>query len=129
MRNPTVPIAWGELVDKITILKIKLLKLVDEQSIKNVQREYGILNAIFFEQKELKTMLSGLQNELQKINEELWEIEDKIRDKERSQVFDQEFIKLARSVYFTNDKRADIKRKINMLCSSELIEEKSYSQY
>ena len=125
---PTVEVSWGELVDKLTILEIKERRLIAPDAVANVRRELAALNKV----------LSGLQppegfaalkDGLVAVNESLWEIEDNIRAKEASSSFDREFIELARSVYFNNDKRAALKREINLLLKSDLIEEKQYTAY
>ncbi len=119
----------GELLDKITILQIKSERIDDESKLENINKELHVLRSLWnaspYSENELDENISTLKA----INEELWDIEDKIRDKEGEQIFDQGFIELARSVYFTNDKRAEIKRAINSKTGSELIEEKSYSDY
>ena len=129
MKTPLIPISWGELFDKITILQIKLENLQDKNALKNVKIEYDelfkIYNNNFLEDENAKRLLA----ELKTINKRLWNIEDDIRDKERHKTFDKEFIELARSVYITNDERSRIKRKINETFGSQLIEEKSYSDY
>jgi hypothetical protein len=129
MKIPLTPISWGELFDKITILQIKLENLQDQNALKNVKIEYDqlfkIYNNNFLEDENAKRLLTDLKN----INKTLWNIEDDIRDKERYKTFDEEFIELARSVYITNDERSRIKRIINNTFDSELIEEKSYSDY
>ena len=129
MKTPLIPISWGELFDKLTILQIKLENLKDKKALKNVKIEHDQLHLIF------NNNLLGDQNaklfltDLKEINKKLWNIEDKIRDKERNKVFDKEFVELARSVYITNDKRSSIKRNINKIFRSEIIEEKSYEDY
>ena len=129
MNSPQVPISWGELFDKITILQIKLENLTSKNALENVERELKKLQSILT-QNGPKTMETiRLEGELRQINQQLWGIEDKIRDKERTNSFDDEFIQLARSVYITNDERSRIKRKINELLGSELVEEKSYAEY
>ena len=129
MNNPQVPISWGELFDKITILQIKLENLTSKNALENVEQELKKLQSILT-QNGLKTMETiQLEGELRRTNQQLWGIEDKIRDKERANSFDDEFIQLARSVYITNDERSRIKRKINDLLGSELVEEKSYAEY
>ena len=129
MNSPQVPISWGELFDKITILQIKLENLTSKDALKNVEQELKKLQSILT-QNGLKTMETiQLEGELRRTNQQLWGIEDKIRDKERANSFDDEFIQLARSVYITNDERSRIKRKINDLLGSELVEEKSYAEY
>ena len=129
MNSPQVPISWGELFDKITILQIKLENLTLKNALENVEQELKKLQSIFTQHcpETMETM--QLEGELRQINQELWDIEDKIRDKERNNSFDDEFIQLARSVYTTNDERSRIKRKINDMFGSELVEEKSYSKY
>jgi hypothetical protein len=129
MNSPQVPISWGELFDKITILQIKLENLSSKKALENVEQELKKLQSILT-QNGSKTMETiRLEGELRRTNQQLWGIEDKIRDKERANSFDDEFIQLARSVYITNDERSRIKRKINDLLGSELVEEKSYAEY
>ena len=129
MKLPQVPISWGELFDKITILQIKLENLKEVNALKNVKLEHDqlciIYNRNFSENENAKDLISDLKI----INQKLWDIEDKIRDKERSKTFNEDFIELARKVYFTNDERSQIKRNINEIFGSELIEEKSYAHY
>ena len=129
MKTPLIPISWGELFDKITILQIKLENLKDKNALKNVKIEHEKLNSIFNEVFFENTKANQLIIDLKLINEKLWNIEDLIRDKERNKVFNKEFIELARKVYITNDKRSRIKRKINETFGSELVEEKSYADY
>jgi len=129
MKTPFIPISWGELFDKITILQIKLENLKDKNALKNVKIEYEKLNSIFNEVFFENTIANQLITDLKLINERLWNIEDLIRDKERNKVFDKEFINLARQVYITNDERSRIKRNINKTFRSELVEEKSYADY
>ena len=129
MKIPLIPISWGELFDKITILQIKIENLQEKNALKNVKTEYDqlykIYNSNFLEDEKAKLLMVSLTQ----INKKLWDIEDKIRDKERIKKFDEEFIELARNVYFTNDKRSKIKRDINKTFGSTIIEEKSYSKY
>lgn len=124
-----IELSVGELLDKITILQIKAERIEDAAKLENVNKELSVLLSLWeaspYSQNDLKAQI----NELKAINEELWDIEDKIRDKEKQQEFDKEFVEVARSVYFTNDKRADVKKVINSKTGSELIEEKSYSDY
>lgn len=129
MAMPSVPMSWGELFDKLTILNIKSKKITSEVARKNVEKEFGLLRSIYIATFDNNTEASRLEDELQSINRQLWDIEDHIRDKERSKIFDDEFIQLARSVYITNDERSRIKRRINEAFGSELIEEKSYASY
>ena len=124
-----IELSIGELLDKISILQIKAERIDDPSKVKNINKELDVLMSLWNDSPYSDTNLSSEINELKNINEALWDIEDKIRDKERNQLFDKDFIELARSVYFTNDKRAEIKRVINSKTGSELIEEKSYSDY
>ena len=125
----SVNVAPGELIDKITILEIKLERIEDETKLANVRLEYDTLNAARDEAIPKSEELDQLSAELKKINEALWEIEDDIRDWERAKDFGDGFIKLARAVYVTNDKRMAVKRQINDLLGSALVEEKSYAAY
>ena len=129
MNSPQVPISWGELFDKITILQIKLENLTSKDALENVEREFKQLQSIFIKYFPESTEAKQLEEELKQINQQLWDIEDKIRDKERNRSFDDEFIQLARSVYIINDERSRIKRKINDFFGSEFVEEKSYPEY
>ena len=124
-----VELPVGELLDKISILQIKAERIVDPSKLENINKELDVLISLWKDSAYSNNNLESETNELKAINEELWAIEDKIRDKERNRVFDKGFIELARAVYITNDKRADIKRIINSKTGSELIEEKSYSDY
>ena len=129
MNSPQIPISWGELLDKITILQIKLENLISQEALNNVAWELKQLQSIFFQSCPKAIKPKQLELELKKINQRLWDIEDKIRDKERNKSFDDEFIQLARNVYITNDERSRVKRKINDIFGSELVEEKSYAVY
>tara|TARA_B110000014_G_C19915473_1_gene473688 strand:+ start:197 stop:592 length:396 start_codon:yes stop_codon:yes gene_type:complete len=124
-----VPISPGELVDKITILEIKKEFIKDDNKLKNINHEYDLLMQIYSEQISKTKGVTELKNKLKEINLELWKIEDDIRDCEREKSFTDIFIELARSVYFTNDKRSQIKLEINLLMNSNLVEEKSYKDY
>jgi len=121
-----IEVSIGEIVDKLSILRIKKNNISDSEKLKNVTTEYDYLYSIVFD--ELKIEESDFYN-LVLINEKLWDIEDKLRDKERDKFFDNDFIELARSVYFTNDKRAEIKKEINLKYGSLFVEEKSYKEY
>lgn len=125
------PISLGELIDKITILEIKAANISDAGKLKNVTHELNILNAKVDQLLDAagKAKLAPLQQSLKDINQELWVIEDDIRDCERDKDFSDKFIQLARAVYVTNDKRAKVKKDINLAFGSELIEEKSYKDY
>ena len=129
MKTPLIPISFGELFDKISILEIKLQNVQEKNALNNVKKEHDKL-CMIYENNFLEDInAKNLMNDLKQINQKLWKIEDNIRDKERNKTFDEEFIELARSVDLTNDKRSKIKRKINETFGSELIEEKSYSDY
>ena len=125
------PISLGELIDKITILEIKAVHISDETKLKNVTHELNILNDKVNNLLDAagQAKLEPLKKSLKDINQELWVIEDDIRDCERDKDFSDKFIQLARAVYFTNDKRAAVKKDINLAFGSELIEEKSYKNY
>ena len=123
--SPLVPLSWGELLDKISILEIKAERIVAASARGNVQTELAMLSAIANELAGDRR-LREWKRELKQVNEALWSIEDRIREKEAQAEFDQEFIELARSVYRTNDQRARIKRDINLSLGSRLIEEKQY---
>ena len=129
MGNVSVPISFGELIDKITILEIKSQKITDEAKVKNVRHELDELKRVWASLEESSVEINDLRQELKKVNETLWDIEDDIRKKDLRGEFDSEFIKLARSVYFQNDIRAEHKRAINLRLGSELMEEKSYVNY
>ena len=121
-----IEVSIGEIVDKLSILHIKKDNIVDVIKLENINKEYDYLNDVVF--NELKISKEDFFN-LVLINETLWDIEDKIRFKERDKEFDNDFIEFARSVYFTNDKRAKIKKEINLKYGSLFVEEKSYSKY
>ncbi|NIP17310.1 MAG: hypothetical protein GWM87_03485 [Xanthomonadales bacterium] len=129
MEQIQVPISPGELLDKITILEIKSERMTDAEKLANVRRELALLNETWSATVRMDETVKRIHNELKTINEALWEIEDDIRDKERVKEFDERFVELARSVYFTNDKRADAKKELNIYLGSEIVEEKSYQDY
>ena len=120
------PISIGELIDKITILEIKKIKLQNSK-LENVLKELSFLRKLM--EKHQIEITNDLYTQLKEINLTLWNIEDQIRIKEKNKEFDKIFIELARSVYFKNDKRAEIKKRINQLSNSEITEEKSYAEY
>jgi hypothetical protein len=124
-----VPTAPGEFLDKLTILEIKSERMKDPAKLVNVNRELEVLRASWAASPLASHDVTTLTADLKQVNETLWEIEDRIRELEADQRFDAEFITLARSVYCTNDRRAAIKREINITLGSDIIEEKSYSQY
>ncbi len=124
-----VPVSWGELLDKITILQIKAKRIIDAEKRKNVEHELGLLVSIRDREIHESTGLDELLIALCEVNERLWEIEDAIRICERNQDFGAGFIELARAVYRTNDLRAGLKYRLNILLDSPVIEEKSYASY
>lgn len=129
MKDILVPISPGELLDKITILRIKEARIMDAAKLANVKLELGLLEQTWRECGAAACDLGVDERALQQVNEQLWDLEDRIRDKEAKQSFDRDFIELARSVYLANDERAALKKRINTQLGSRLIEEKSYKQY
>ena len=129
MSEISVPVSFGELIDKITILEIKAAQIRDAAKLANVRTELDALNRTWSSNAASRTDISDARGRLKKVNEDLWDIEDRIRMKEKAQAFDAEFIELARSVYFRNDERAAVKREINQALGSRLVEEKSYQDY
>ena len=125
----SVEISPGELIDKITILEIKLERMDNADKLKNVRIEYDTLIGVRDLAIESTEDLTNLMTELKTINEALWQIEDDIRDCERAKDFGEAFVKLARAVYVTNDMRMSVKRQINDYLGSRLVEEKSYAAY
>jgi hypothetical protein len=124
-----IPVSWGELFDKLTILQIKSERINDPGKLENVRRELAELDKVVRTAGLQSAALDQAVAALREANSKLWVIEDDIRDCERERRFDAEFIRLARAVYYTNDERAALKKRINMLTGSELVEEKSYSSY
>lgn len=124
-----VPVSWGEVIDKITILEIKAERLSDAAKRANVTKELNELVAVREREFPAHAGLAEQAAALKAINEKLWVIEDDIRDCERAKDFGPKFVELARAVYFVNDDRADAKRRINDLLGSALVEEKSYAAY
>jgi hypothetical protein len=123
-----IEVSHGEIVDKLTILQIKKENITDPSKLDNIVKEYDYLLSVVENDLGIST-LSPEYLELLSVNKELWVIEDDIRDKERQKEFDDDFIKLARAVYYTNDIRAKIKKEINLKHSSGFVEEKSYQSY
>ena len=119
----------GEFLDKVTILEIKSERMTDPAKLANVNHELALLRATWNASPLAGRDVSALVAQLKQVNEALWEIEDGIRDKEAAKAFDAGFIELARSVYVTNDRRAAIKRELNVILGSEILEEKSYKKY
>jgi hypothetical protein len=126
---PRVPISWGELIDKLSILEIKAKRLREPRAIMNATTELALLREVLAELQAPPQELNTLQSQLSEANRRLWDIEDAIRRKEAAQTFDAEFIALARAIYRTNDQRSRIKRAINTLLGSSIIEEKQYVGY
>ncbi|MBT8065372.1 MAG: hypothetical protein KJN94_10150 [Gammaproteobacteria bacterium] len=129
MENIRVPVSPGEVLDKITILEIKSERMEDPEKVANVRVELGLLQDTWAKAVTEDDTIRDLHAQLKEINEALWEIEDDIRDKERVKEFDERFIELARAVYFTNDKRSQVKKELNLHLGSQIIEEKSYQDY
>ena len=125
----SVPVSPGELIDKITILRIKSARMTDPRKLANVRTELDALQSTWANHAYSRHDIDAEEKALQTVNERLWVIEDDIRDKERAQAFDADFIRLARAVYVENDERAAIKRRINEKLGSSIIEEKSYRNY
>ena len=121
-----IEVSDGEIVDKLAIIEIKLENIKDEAKLANIRKEYDVVNKAV---KKIIDKNDPLYIELLNINKELWKIEDDIRDCERNKNFGPRFVELARAVYFTNDRRADVKKRINLRSGSNLIEEKSYQAY
>lgn len=124
-----VPVSFGEVLDKITILEIKSERIKDIAKVNNVQLELDELTATWNEAVKDQSAIAELRKQLKSVNEELWVIEDDIRDEEADQNFGPRFIELARAVYVTNDKRAALKKDINLALGSRFVEEKSYQDY
>jgi hypothetical protein len=129
MKDILVPISPGELLDKITILRIKAQRMSDAAKVANVKHELSLLEQTWKDSGAAAANLATEEAALTRVNEALWVIEDDIRDEERAQRFGEKFIELARAVYVTNDERAAIKKRINLLSGSTIVEEKSYKQY
>lgn len=129
MKEIRVPVSPGELLDKITILRIKAARMTDAAKVANVRRELELLVQTWNESGAATESVRREEAELERVNASLWDIEDEIRDKESAQQFDARFIELARAVYVTNDERAAIKKRINMQLGSTIVEEKSYRPY
>ena len=123
-----IPVSLGELVDKISILIVKKKKINDQNKINLIKKELTLLEEVLFKNIQ-KEKIDNYLKQLVDINSKLWIIEDDLRELERKKQFDQNFTKLARSVYFTNDNRAQIKLEINKVFGSELVEVKSYEKY
>jgi hypothetical protein len=129
MKDVLVPVSPGELLDKITILRIKSARIAERTKLANVRLELDLLERVWRESGCAHHDVAAEERALHAVNEKLWDIEDRIRDKEAAQRFDEEFIELARAVYFSNDERAAIKRRVNLALGSRIVEEKSYRSY
>ncbi len=129
MDTPLVPVSWGELLDKISILDIKAERISAPAALENVRRERTALRAIADPALAARADVAAVMAELRIVNERLWEVEDDIRAHERAGNFGASFVALARAVYRTNDERGQLKRRINELLGSEFVEEKHYVDY
>lgn len=127
--TPLIPISWGELIDKITILEIKQTHIKSPTALTNINKELGYLNDILQINTGVSMLIKDFNQQLLDVNKRLWQVEDDIRDKELKQEFDSGFIELARRVYVLNDERAKLKKLINQALDSELVEEKSYKEF
>ena len=121
-----IEVSNGEIIDKLTIIEIKLERIKDEAKLVNLRKEFDVLSEAA---KSILSKEDKLYKELYDINCQLWDIEDRIRDLERNKDFGEAFIDTARAVYFTNDKRSEVKKQINLNTGSDLVEEKSYEKY
>ena len=121
-----IEVSNGEIIDKLTILQIKLERIKDQAKLKNLKKEFDELSQVT---SSIMITTDPLYKALYEVNCELWDIEDHIRDLERKKNFGDDFVKTARSVYFRNDRRAELKKEINIKTSSGLTEEKSYEKY
>ena len=129
MKDILVPLSPGELLDKITILRIKAARMADATKVRNVRLELSLLENTWRDSGCASFDVSSDERALQTVNEKLWVVEDLIREKEAARAFDTEFIELARTVYIANDERAAIKKRVNLQLGSRIVEEKSYKSY
>lgn len=129
MSEIIVPVSFGELLDKISILQIKAERMTDPAKLANVHKELSALERTWMQHPAAGGDIALLRAQLKAVNERLWDIEDEVRVKEKAQAFDDEFVRLARSVYFENDERARVKKEINLALGSAYVEEKSYQDY
>ena len=127
--TPLIPVSWGELIDKITILEIKQAYIKSPTALTNINKELDYLNNFLESNKGVAELTKVSNQQLLDVNKRLWQVEDDIRDKELKQEFDSVFIELARRVYVLNDERAKLKKTINQALDSELVEEKSYKNF
>jgi hypothetical protein len=126
---PMIPVSWGELIDKITILELKRKKIRSRLAREKIERELTLLLKLYEDVVDNKGRINDLKRDLESVNNDLWNAEDSLREKEARTIFDAEFIELARSVYKLNDKRFAIKQRLNAETASEMIEEKIYPKY
>ena len=126
---PMIPVSWGELIDKITILELKRNKIESPAARVKIEHELTLLLKLFEDGIDRTACINDLKRDLESVNSDLWNVEDRLREKEAKNIFDAEFIALARSVYKLNDKRFEIKQRLNAETASELIEEKLYPKY
>lgn len=129
MRDILIPISPGELLDKISILRIKAARMLEQDKLANVRRELSLLEHTWNESVADAAAVAADAAALERVNAELWDIEDRIREHEAQRRFDGEFIELARAVYIRNDERAAIKKRVNVKLNSAIVEEKSYRPY
>ena len=129
MKNIHIAVSPAEVLDKITILEIKSVRMNDPEQVANVNIELARLKQTWADSVSEDKVIDDLREQLKIVNEALWEIENDIRDKERAREFDERFIELARSVYFSNDRRSKIKKDLNLHLGSAIVEEKSYQDY
>jgi hypothetical protein len=129
MNDVLVPVSPGELLDKITILRIKSARITDPAKVGNVRLELGLLEKTWRDSGCAAGNIATEERALHDVNERLWDVEDRIREKEAVQTFDRDFIELARAVYVYNDERAAIKKRVNLALGSRIVEEKSYQPY
>ena len=129
MNDILVPISPGELLDKITILRIKAARIADATNVQNVRLELSLLEKTWRDSGCASVDIGADERALESVNEKLWVVEDLIREKEARRAFDSEFIELARTVYIANDERAAIKKRVNLQLGSRIVEEKSYKPY
>jgi len=129
MKDILVPLSPGELLDKITILRIKAARMTDATKVQNVRLELSLLENTWRDSGCADFDVAADERALQSVNEKLWVVEDRLREKEAARAFDTEFIELARTVYIANDERAAIKKRVNLQLGSRIVEEKSYKPY
>jgi len=129
MKDILVPLSPGELLDKITILRIKAARMTDATKVQNVRLELSLLENTWRDSGCADFDVAADERALQSVNEKLWVVEDRLREKEAARAFDPEFIELARTVYIANDERAAIKKRVNLQLGSRIVEEKSYKPY